>query len=95
MKPRTLRLIGMLETYSSDYLQKLFASRMACGESFRHVCDSMLIPYNMTAEVIGWDRISKTFGEPYRPQAPTMPTKCVKPHVSLPPPNDGDDYGVI
>jgi hypothetical protein len=50
----------------------------------------MLIPYNMTAEVIGWDRISKTFGEPYRPQAPTMPAKCVKPAISVLPPVDGN-----
>ena len=95
MKPRTMRLIGLLETYSSEDLQREFVGRMAYGESFRHICDSKLIPYNITAEIIGWDRISKTFGEPYRPQAPTMPPKTVKPAISLPPPDDGNDYRVL
>lgn len=84
MKPRTLRLLSMLETYSSEDLQRLFASRMRHGESFRFICDSLLIPYNKTAEIVGWDRKSKTFSEPYRPQAASVP-KCVELQHSQPP----------
>ena len=90
MKPRTMRLCSMLETYSSDDLQKQFAGRMAHGESFRNICDSKLIPYNMTAEVIGWDQQAKKFGEPYRAKTPTMPPKCVKPTTFLPQPDNGN-----
>ena len=82
----------MLETYSSDDLQKLFAGRMAYGESFRHICHSLLIPYNMTAEVIGWDRKSKTFGEPYRPQVPAPPKRVP---AAPPPPSIEPGYGEI
>jgi hypothetical protein len=52
----------------------------------------MLLPYNDTAKVIGWDWRAKKFGEPYRPQAPTPP-KFVP--TAPPPPSIETGYGEL
>jgi hypothetical protein len=89
---RILNLCALLETCNSDDLQKLFSSRMRNGERFSQICEAMLLPYNDTAKVIGWDWRAKKFGEPYRPQAPTTPKRVP---AAPPPPSIEAGYGEI
>jgi len=77
---RIARLDLLIKDFGRDGLKKMFEGRMAYGETFTDICESFLIPYNLTAVVIGYGKPKGKYAvkETPKPQ-PSTPAKATAP----------------
>jgi hypothetical protein len=73
--PREKRLGDLLGELGVAGLKAYFVERMVDGETFNHICESLLLPYRQTAEIVGWNYRQRKFGEPYEFREPTIPAR--------------------
>ncbi len=83
---RQIRLAVTLRQWGADGLRKHFILRLREGESFGRICESFHLPYNLTAEALGWSYQKKRFIEPSQPPAPPA---CTVLEFSRPPETEG------
>jgi hypothetical protein len=73
--PREKRLGDLLGELGVAGLKAYFVERMVDGETFNHICESLLLPYRQTAEIVGWNYRQRKFGEPYEFREPKLPAR--------------------